>query len=448
MNKIQTYHEALDYLCTFIPVEKQYKYPGDFGLRRTYYFLKLLGEPQNHLKIIHIAGTSGKSSTAFFTSHILHSSGFKVGLHVSPHLLDIRERFQINNKLLDEKKFLHYVNLLIPLIKRMKKTKFGLPTYFEITVVLAYFIFYSEKVDYAVIETGLGGLLDATNVVERHDVINIITQIGHDHTEILGKTLDKITLQKTGIIKKNNCVITFGQRKKVLKIIRDESAKQEAKLYVIGKGSVRNIQLFPNPNFSFKFLNTEMKDITLRMLGSFQIQNCSLALAASVVLAKRDGFIQDIEKIKGLLSTVCYQGRLEKLKVKKCTVILDGAHNPQKMNALIVNLKKYFPNQKFAFLLGFKSGKDIRNILKCILPVAEKIIVTTFFNQTKFQGYKISAQKTDRITKTLTSYGFNKFIVCKIPGSALGKLLRGRKTVKVITGSLYLLSEIYPKIQV
>ncbi len=448
MRIIRTKKQALDYLFRYIPKEKTYLYPGDLGLKRTKHLLKLIGAPQNVSKVIHVAGTSGKGSTAYYISTILRCLGFKVGLCVSPHLLDIRERFQINNKLIKQQEFCAYLNEISSIIEGLVKTKFGKPTYFEITTALAYYIFCKKGVDYAVIETGLGGLLDATNVVERSNKLAVITKIGHDHTSILGTTLKEIAYQKAGIIKLHNIVVSLkNQYPKALRIIKKISSIKKAKLHLIGVGEIKNRSLIPVPKFDFKYSKKTIKNIQLRMLGSFQIQNCSVALTVMMLLSQRDGFEVNTIKVKNVLKHAMFPGRMQKLKINNKTVIIDGAHNPQKMAMFIKNLTFYLPQQKFTFMLAFKKGKDYKSILQYIIPIAQKIIVTSFFNQTRSQGVVNIAESPHIIAIILNNVNFRNYCICKNSGKALTMLLQDKKTVGVITGSLYLLSEVYPRLK-
>lgn len=444
MNKIKSYDQALKYLYKYIPLGNEYKFPGNFGLKRTKYILKQLDNPQNKVKIIHVAGTSGKGSTSFFLSEIIRALGFNVGLSLSPHLLDIRERFQVNNELISETMFCEYLNEIQLVIDRAKKTKFGSPTYFEITVVLAYYIFAKLNLDYAVIETGLGGLYDGTNVVDRPDKLAVITKIGRDHTKILGKTLDKIAYQKAGIIQSGNTVLTINQNNRVLDVIKKEASRKKAKTFVIDTSNSRIITLVPQPKFDFKFLNTSFNNISLKMIGSFQVQNFSLALSAVILLSRKDRFPIDIEKVKESLTNVLFYGRMQRMEIKGHNVIIDGAHNPQKMSMFIKNLIRYYPYQKFVFLIAFKRGKDYKDILRYVVPFANKIIVTSFFNQTKSQGMVTIAEDMNVIAQTLKDLSFNNFVLCEDNKKAVLKLLSSKSMVKIVTGSLYLLSDVYP----
>lgn len=443
MKKIQTLEQARKYLYTFVPKEKEYKFPGDFGLKRTKHFLKLLGNPQNTPKVIHIAGTSGKGSTAFYTSTLLRCHGLKVGLHVSPHLIDIRERFQINNNLLSEGVFVKYLNEIISKIEELSTSAYGNPTYFEISVVLAFHIFSKEKVNYAVVETGLGGLLDGTNVVDAKAKVAVITRIGHDHTDILGKTLDKIAAQKAGIIQNNNPVITLSQHRFAQKVIEKTAKLKKTAVMVIKKSrNYKNIAIKDHKvSYDFTFLDFQLKDVELNSAALFQVENSSLALAVVLFLSKRDYFKINPARVLKALGSAVVMGRMDMLKINKKIVVLDGAHNPQKMSVFIASLEKEFPGKAFQFLIAVKKGKDYREMLNYILPVAKNITVTTFFN--KKQGFIVASQEPKIIMQHLYKKNFLDYSENKKPITAFQNLVKSAKDPIVVTGSLYLLSEIY-----
>lgn len=443
MSEIKTFSQAIEYLNSYIPEGKEFKFPGNHGLLRTKYLLKLLGEPQHKVKIIHVAGTSGKGSTCYLISQLIGGLGQSVGLSLSPHLLDIRERFMVNNKLISKSDFCKYLSEICTAVESMESTKFGRPTYFELTAVLAYYIFAKLKLDCAVMETGLGGMYDATNVVESVDKLAVITRIGHDHTMILGKTLSLIAAQKAGIIQDRNIVITIDQNRRALDVIREAAKAKKAQIHVVGKSNSQNITLTPRPKFDFVFDDCFVRDISLGMSGSFQVENCTLALSGVAAIAKRDGFIFDNLKIKTVLANVQFLGRMQVIQTKGSEVVIDGAHNPQKMAAFTKSLKQYYPGQKFSFLIAFKRGKDYLDILRYVVPLAKQIIVTSFFNQTKEQGMAVIAEDTEVITRTLKQLNFSNYEVCEDNRVAFDKQLVA-SGLKVVTGSLYLLSDVYP----
>lgn len=479
--KITTLAQFEAFLQSRIPTRADL-FMGDIGLRRAEQFMKLIGNPQNKIKVIHVAGTSGKGSTVHLVSQLLESQGFSVGLSVSPHVFDIRERMQINNQLPNEKLIIKYFNQILPMILKMEKSKFGMPTFFEINVGLAFFMFAKEKLDYAVIETGLGGTLDATNTVTSKNKICLITKIGLDHTEILGSTIAKIASEKAGIIQKQNTTVSIQQTTSAQKVINSRCKEKNAKLHVIKPK--KNFTIFsttpektifnfnPNPQENNLFQNQttaskwkELENIELGLIGKHQAENCSLALACLAILSERDKFEINEPLLRSMLRSIRIPGRMEIKKIGKPasnasparnashndadgrsdagrqSVIIDGAHNPQKMDSLTTNLSAMFPKQKFTFVVAFKKGKDFKKMLKKIIPIADKILLTQF--STSGMDNHWSSIDNDEISKFLKSQNFKKFKIISNKHSDILENVRMSKKPVVITGSLYLISSIY-----
>jgi len=416
-------------------------FPGDFGLKRTKHFLKFLGNPQNKIKVIHIAGTSGKGSTATLISHLLASQGFKVGLHLSPHVSDIRERLQINNKLPNEKTIVKYFNKILPAIKQAELSSFGSPTYFEIIVGLSFYMFFKEGLDYAVMETGLGGLYDATNCVNNKNKIVILTRIGLDHTHILGKRISDIAFQKASIIDSFNHTISIQQHPSAQKIIKKMAAKNNAALLSIkpGKNFILSNQSPAGIIFDVR-LGQSFEKIRLGLGGSYQAENCTLALACLMLCAKREKFAINEARLRKALSDISLIGRMQQLNIGKKVIILDGAHNPQKMASFTKSLHKIYPNQKFSFLIAFKKNKDYGKMLKKIIPIAKNIAITNFSSNQ--ENYPTPVD-TLEIANFLTSYNFLDYsIVNNSPSDILKKIKTG-EDIFVITGSFYLIASVY-----
>ncbi len=430
---INTFKQAEAYLALHIPKNSAQTFPGELGLKRTKYFLKLLGDPQEKLKIIHVAGTSGKGSTCYLISSLLASHGFKVGFHQSPHLIDVTERFQINNKIISKKEFIFYLNKIIPIINMVGKTFHGSLTYFEILVGMAYLIFYEKNVDYAVIETGLGGKYDGTNIVEREDKLAVLTKIGLDHTNILGKTSGEIAFQKAMIINKNSQVISINQEPAAEKIIREVAEKRKAKIVFVFRRDAQIGRLY----------NDQLN--RLNLIGDFQKENVFLSMAAINYLSRRDGFFINQDKINKVFETAKFPGRFDIKKINGKTIIFDGAHNPQKMKAFINSLTKKFPNKKFNFLLAFKKGKDYKKMLKIIIPFADSINLANFF--TENQDMINASEDPKKIGFTLNKVeGFDNFEIGLSLKKAWENIL-SKKEPLVVTGSLYLVGEIFKLIK-
>lgn len=415
---LRTFKQAEEYLNLHVRQGARQIFQGVFGLNRVKYFLQLLGSPQNKLKIIHVAGTAGKGSTCYLISSLLSTHGFKVGLHLSPHLTDVRERFQINNKIISKKEFIFYLNKIILFIEKVEKSKYGDLSYFEILVGLAFYIFFDKKVDYAIIETGLGGWYDATNVVDRKDKIAVLTKIGFDHMKILGQTLPEIAFQKAMIINKNSRAISINQPPEVKKVISAIAKNNLVKLNFVDKLS-----------------------INLSLIGEYQKENASLALKTVELVAQRDGFKVDEKKVRQVFQTAHFAGRFDVKEIKNKTVVLDGAHNPQKMEAFTGALKEKYSNQQFHFLIAFKKGKDYQNMLRYLVPLAEKITVTSFFVDN--QDIIHLSEKPEVIGKSLKKLSFENYQIISQPKKAFRSVLEEKEKIIVITGSLYLLGEIY-----
>lgn len=439
--RIKTFSEAQSFLYRQIPQGEKNIFPGQRGLDRAKLLLKLIGNPQEKIKVIHIAGTSGKGSTAYLTGQILTGFGFKTGLTLSPHLIDIRERVQINNQLVSKEKFVFYLNQLLGAVKKMAQSPCGSPTYFEILIALAFQTFYQEKVDYAVVETGLGGWYDATNVVKNPQKVAVLTRIGLDHTQVLGKTIGEIALQKAKIIHPGNAVFALKQKPAANKIFEKIAREEKAKLFFIKKGiNFKNIKSTPQKTiFGFSQPPYSFKNLNLGLLGSHQAENCSLALSIVSFLSQRDGFSFDEKKIRQALKKAHFACRLEILKVDGRMIILDGAHNPQKIATLAKNLKKFFPGQKFDFLIAFKKKKDFAKALPKIIPLAEKIYLTRFFQG--HQDWLALSERPEKIKKVLKKLKFESFEIASDPQKVINQ--KSNRPL-VITGSLYLAAEIYP----
>jgi len=420
------------------------KFPGELGLSRTKHLMGLLGNPQEKLKVIHIAGTSGKGSTAYFMSHLLNHSGFKVGLTLSPHLVDVRERFQIDGNLLPEKKVVAYFNDFLPVFNKMRDTQFGTPTYFEIVQAVAYMIFEKEKVNYAVVETGMGGTYDATNVVKNPEKICLITKIGLDHTKILGANTHDIAEQKAGIIQKGNVVFTIDQRPKVISVFTRTCAQKQAKLFQIKREiNYTNAKILEDGiTFDFKFDDIVINNLFVSVYAFYQIQNVSLAFSAFIYLVKRDQIPFDVEKVREALKKSYFPGRFDKKKIKGKTLVIDGAHNPQKMRAFLDSLVKVFPGKKYNFVIAFKKGKDYKKMLLQIRPLAAKIYITSFFVQSDTKE-NLSMEEA-LIAKSLKKLGFDDTILEHNPAKCLKLALNGAGNLPtIVTGSLYLVGETY-----
>lgn len=379
-----------------------------------------LGNPQNKLKVIHVAGTSGKTSTAYYIAALLHGSGAKVGLSVSPHVDTINERLQINGQLLPEAEFCAVLGEFMDVIADCRVE----PSYFELLIAMTYWEFSRRGLDYAVMEVGLGGLLDCTNVVDQPDKVCVITDIGLDHTEILGDTLPEIAAQKAGIIHSQNQVFMYKQGQAVMETIARMAYKQQAILHMFES------------------------DATLRLptLPLFQQRNLGLAYQVVKYVNQRDGlpFVQ--AEVVDIASQVVVPARLERFEHGDKTIILDGSHNQQKLQALLTSIAELYPGQDIAALAGFVKGNDERwqGGLSELLPVVKHIVFTSFHSEKDMPRSSVDPKILCDYCKT-QDYG--QCVIKNNPAEAVHYLLERPEPILLITGSFYLMNHVRPLIQ-
>jgi dihydrofolate synthase/folylpolyglutamate synthase len=414
MRQLQSLDEAMETLLAYSPLHMK----GSYNLVRTEQMLQLIGSPQEQFKSIHIAGTSGKTSTSYFIRGMLQAKGKRTGLTVSPHIVAINERVQIDGAPLEEMKFLAYLNEFLDIIDKSELH----PTYFELLIAFAYWVFAKEQVDYAVIETGLGGLLDSTNTISREDKVCVISDIGLDHTEILGNTTAKIAGQKAGIIQPGNHVIVQNQEKDIVDVFK-ETAKQK-------RATLETVQF----------------TLTPAALPEFQRRNFSLALAAFHYVQERDG-LGELSYTE--LDEVAHEtppGRFEIYKWNGKTIILDGAHNPQKMEMLYqtFSLKYADPAAVLANIVEAPDTK-IFSTLAILQPITSHLIIPSFYaGQDLKSRHSVESSKTEELARKLGYPGVEQQPDIE---KAVRTLLARPEKILLITGSLYLVSLARPYIQ-
>lgn len=438
-----TYPESIQYLKSFINYENisAYPYKESLKLERIKGFLELIDNPQDALKCIHIAGTKGKGSTCAFISYILREAGYKVGLYTSPHLSDFRERVRIlrpdhRPKTTDhefqgmilQRELTYLVTRLKPAIEKYnKESKHGLLSFFEVYTALAFTYFKEQKVDFAVLETGLGGRLDATNVTD--PLVCAITSISYEHTEKLGNTLKKIAMEKAGIIKsKNLIVITAPQEKGVLKVIRKKCQENQAKLYEVGKDIL--YRKSKNQKLEIKSLFGEYKDLKIRLIGEHQLINAAVAIGIIDALRFLKINIDKSSLRKGLYHTV-WPGRCEVI-AKKPWVVLDGAQNIASVCALKKAIRDNFPYQKLILVLGISSDKDIRGVCSQFSDLADKVILTRANNPRAAKPQilkKYFPHKAPEITDNVNQ------------AKTIARYMAKKKDLILVTGSLFVVGE-------
>ncbi|MFK4845383.1 bifunctional folylpolyglutamate synthase/dihydrofolate synthase [Lactococcus petauri] len=345
------------------------------GLTRIDALLKLLGNPEKELSMLHIAGTNGKGSTVAFTRGILEQLGLTVATFTSPFIETFGERMAINGHPIPDEKLIKYVEQLKPLVEEMDKDeRLAGITEFEIITALAFRYFADEHVDVALIEVGLGGLLDSTNVIQ--PVATAITTIGMDHMDILGDTLEKIAAQKAGIIKPYTPLVTGKIADEALAVIAETAQTNQAKHYQYSIDY--QVEILENERFNYKDDEIHLLNLEKSLLGLHQIDNAALAVKLTMVYAHKIGLSLSEEAIRVGLRRTFWPARMEEVSQAPLT-LLDGAHNVHAMQRLLENLKNEFSGRKITILFSALVTKDITEMIKMMQTVDNsKLILTTF----------------------------------------------------------------------
>lgn len=362
------YEEAMKYIT------EVGNFGSNYGLERTYKLLEYMGNPEKSLKFIHIAGTNGKGSTTSMITEILMGAGYKVGMYTSPFIEEFEERIQINRNNIPKEKLASLMDEVKAAVDKVIEDGYNHPTEFEIITVLMLLYFKKENIDFGVIEVGLGGTLDSTNVIT--PVLQVITSISFDHTNLLGNTLEEIAGEKAGIIKSGIPTVIYPQKAEALKVIENKCSEMNSKLYIANCDNFKfeNVVNEDRPYQLLKY-NNEV-DILLPLLGEHQITNLSVAMTAIEVLNNINITNILLDSIVKSIKNVKWKGRLEVLS-KNPYVVIDGAHNIQGIETLSRNIKKYFKYENLYLILGILADKDVQEMIKVIAPMAKKIYAVT-----------------------------------------------------------------------
>lgn len=339
------------------------------------FFMDKLNHPEKELKFIHIAGTNGKGAVTEMISNILLNSGYKLGKFMSPHLIRYNERIQINNKEITNKEMEEIIIKLEPLVKEYNSKGKGNVTLFELETTMAILYFANKKCDIVVLEVGLGGLYDCTNIV--YPIVSIITSIGYDHMKFLGNTLEEIAFQKAGIIKQNSKTIFMSQSESVDNVIIERCKEENNKLFLVNKEEIKNYSYTEKYQ---KFDYKEFKNIEINLKGISQIYNACIALETVNVLKEKYNIKEEI--IRKSLKNVIHRGRFEKIN-NNPTVIYEGAHNEPAIKNFINSVDMYYKNNKKVYIISILKSKDYKTILKLLVKNDENIYIFTCGNDKK-----------------------------------------------------------------
>jgi dihydrofolate synthase / folylpolyglutamate synthase len=371
-NNFAAYQEALDYLYRFVDysLTRNFRYaPEKFDLGRMVVFLDLLGNPHQRYPVIHVAGTKGKGSTSALAASALQAAGYHVGLYTSPHLQEFTERIQVDGQPISPAELVELVDFIKPFVSQVERL-----TTFELMTALGFLFFERKKVDVGVIEVGLGGRLDATNVVD--PLVSVITSLSLDHVGVLGDTLEKIAFEKAGIIKPGKPVVLAPQQDEARAVIRKIAAERGSHLIEVGEQIGFAAEKHTLDGQSFRVWKKDSPSLGLRMplLGSHQVENGATAYAALQVAREAGLEISDKAIQDGFLR-VNWPGRFEILR-RDPTLVIDSAHNRDSAQRLRQTLDDYFPDTPVLLVFGASEDKDVQGILAELLPRVNRVITT------------------------------------------------------------------------
>ncbi|MGD0708964.1 MAG: folylpolyglutamate synthase/dihydrofolate synthase family protein [Anaerolineaceae bacterium] len=431
-----TYQEALDYLYSFVDysLTRNLRYSADkFDLTRMADLLDRLGSPHRQYPVFHVAGTKGKGSTSAFIASGLEAAGYKVGFYISPHLHDFTERIQINRRLISHEVLSGLVEQVKPHVTQVPRL-----TTFEITTAIAFLYFAQQKVDVAVVEVGLGGRLDATNVVT--PLVSVITSLSYDHMNVLGNTLEQIATEKGGIIKPAHPIVLAPQKDEARRVIEAIAAERQSPLIEVGRDisfepidhslEGQNFKIVPTTGeFSRHLKETQLH---IPLLGFHQLENATTAYAALQVANQRHGITTTDEQIAKGFAQVSWPGRFELLR-KEPPIVVDGAHNGDSALKLKKAINDYFPGRDVIMVFGVSEDKDIKSMFAELLPAVKVLFVT--------QSVHPRAMEAEKLAELAKGYPCEVKVVKAIE-DAFDQALKfsNSHSVVVVTGSIFVVA--------
>lgn len=430
------YQQALDYIYSYIDyeVESRLVYnEANYDLRRMQELLARLGNPHLKARSVHIAGTKGKGSVAAMVASVLDAAGYTTGLYTSPHLTFLNERIRVDGMPISDGELVALVERLKPDVEAVhRKATYGDLTTFEFLTALAFAYFELKGVDFQVLEVGLGGRLDATNVIQPE--VCIITSISFDHTDVLGNSLPEIAAQKAGIIKPGGVVVTSPQLDEVAWLIEDTCRDRGARLVRVGGDVTWQSLDFDSDRQLFQVKGRlGGYKISLPLLGRYQLENAATAVAALEVLAER-GYDISPDSIIGGLARVRWPGRFQVLGHHPLLVV-DGAHNPDSARKLRQSLEEYFDFDRAILVIGTSFDKDIAGIVAELFHLFDKVIVTRSRHPRAVDPALVIAE--------FARHGVEAQVAGDVPSAlSLSQALAGDKDLICVTGSLFVVAEV------
>lgn len=406
-----------------------YKGTKNPTLKAMEYFMEELGHPEKQLKIIHIAGTNGKGSTTEMLANILTKNGYKVGKYISPHLIKYNERISVNGQDITDKEMEDIIEKLKDKIEKYNKLSGTKVTLFELLTTMALYYFKEKNCDFVVLETGLGGLYDCTNIV--WPLVSIITSIGYDHMAILGNTLEEIAIQKAGIIKENSNTVIVEQKTAIQNIIEETCLNKNNTLNAVKKADIQN-KSYEGEFLTFNY--KENKNIKLNLKGEKQFENASLCLETINIL-KQKGFKISEKAVREGLQAVVHKARFETIN-KKPEIIYDGGHNEEAILNFINTVNTYYKEKEKIYIISILKSKDYKTVLKYLLKDENSTFIFTNGNdEERYVSSKELYETAKRITK-------NEQLYQKKLKEAILYAKSQKNKVSFVVGSFYIYGDV------
>ena len=416
--------------------------PAGVGLTRARAFFGALGDPQDRFRAVHVAGTAGKGSVSAFVASLLRAHGFRVGTHLSPHVYCLLERFQVDGAPAPAELVDAALARIRPAVEAMEQAEHGRPSFFEVTNAIAFSLF-ADRVDYGVIETGLGGLLDSTNTISRADKLAVITPIGLDHQDLLGATVHEIAVQKAGILPFGGRAVAARQRSAdVEDVLSAEAVRRGCHLQWVDLGPPA-VRAWTGPSGT-ELRPRDRPSLPLGLTGRHQAGNAHLALRAVEAMAARDGWPLDADAIRLGMRSATLPGRFERRVIAGRAVVLDGAHNPMKLAALVATLHDVCPGVRFPWVLALARDKDLEGAMRVIAPAATNVVATEF--RTGGGDHPAgSSVPAERIAAAASALGIPADVDRSPSSAAASAAQRTAAAVPVVvSGSFHLLAAMRP----
>ena len=406
------------------------------SLKAMEYFVNNYNNFDENMKFIHIAGTNGKGSCTEMISNILIKQGYKVGKFISPHLIRYNERISINGKEISNNEMSDIIEELKPKIENYNKKEKVNITLFELETIMALLYFYRNNVDFVVLETGLGGLYDCTNIIKK-PIVSVITSIGYDHVNILGNTLTEIAYQKAGIIKNNSNTVIFEQNSEIDEVFINECKIKNNNLHIVRKSDISNYKF--NNKFQY-FDYKEIKDLSINLKGKVQIQNASICIEVMKIL-NENGYKVSMNNIREALRTVIHKGRMEELNSEPL-IVYDGAHNEPAIRNLQDMVQMYYNNFRRIYIISILNRKDYKTMLKLLSEDSNATFVLTSGNDE--DRYASKEELFEYMKKIL---GTNKIYKKNLKDAIVDAMNSEHNTVNLIIGSFYTYGTVVDEIE-